>query len=269
MDATPVRLERPSPMMRLAGSFLAFIFFLVPRRYRFALALRVARWLEPVIARTHAWRARRLLLTDGVRETSLDLLLAALTRHGVCFDPQLVMEGGGADCLPPPGTGLLLLGPHTMLSTLFIRLLDARGHVVWGASAAHLRLPGARRPARILLPSPQLPLQIRSKLREGCMVFALIDRGEDSPHTVNYQLAAGTMRVSGGLLRLALATRTPTYFIATRTEGYRVVSRVRPAAPAAQTLPALLDDFAAFVDAALRRSGEAPAATAAAHPTAA
>ena len=260
MSSTPhVAIAAPSSFpLRLAGRVVAYAFFLVPQRYRFDLALRVARLLEPLIACTGAWHARQRLRTDRVRETSADLLLTILTRYGALYEPKLHFELGGIDNLPPPGTGVLLLGPHTMLSALFMRELDNAGYVAWAAAADGAALPGSRRPARVLLPSPSLPLRIRGKVREGCVVFAMVDRGEVSRHTVRYELATGPMRVSDGLFRLALATKTPTCFIATRIEGFRVVCRIRPADPAARDRHALLGDFARFADAALRFGEERP-----------
>ncbi len=253
MPSTPSPVERTSLPLRLGGCAVAYGFFCVPHRFRFFLALLLARLLEPLIARTGAWRERQRLRTDGMRETSADLLLTILTRHGVRYEPKLRFELDGVHLLPPPGSGWLLLGPHTMLSTLFTRTLDAGGYVTWAAAAARVPLPGARRQARVLLPSPTLPLRIRRKLREGCVVFAMVDRGETDAHTVEYELATGPMRVSSGLFRLALATHTPLFFIASRIEGSSVVCRLRPADPTAHGLQALLDDFASFVDPARRR----------------
>jgi hypothetical protein len=174
----------------------------------------------------------------------------------VFFDPALQVELAGIGCLPPPGTGFLLLGPHTMLSTLFMRTLDGSGHTAWATAAEGARLQGAQRQARVLLPSPTLPLRVRSKLREGCVVFAMIDRGKDETHTVRCELSTGPIRISSGLFRLGLATRTPMIYLATRIERDTVVCRLRPADPAARDLPSLLDDFASFLELALQR--EAP-----------
>lgn len=258
MSPAPPIPERTGLVLRLAGRAVAYGFYCIPRRYRFLIALLVARLIEPLIARTNVWRARERLHTDRVRETSADLLLTILTRHGVLYEPKLHFELGGIHCLPPPGSGWLLLGPHTMLSALFMRELDREGYACWAAAAEGAPLPGARQQARVLLPSSSLPLRIRGKLRGGCVVYAMVDRGEPSVHTVEYELVTGLMRISEGLFRLALATQTPAYFIATHIDGFRIVCRVRPADPRAKDRQALLHDFASFVDAALRRGAGAP-----------
>jgi hypothetical protein len=73
--------------------FLAVTCFILRRR-----AASVARWLEPMIARTRVYELRQRLPFDGLRETSLDLVLTMLTRYGTAFDPVIRIEG--SECLP-------------------------------------------------------------------------------------------------------------------------------------------------------------------------
>ena len=95
--------------------------------------------LAPVIRRTGAYQTRRVHGSDTLREISLELILMVLTRYGTSFDPVLAVMG--EDHLPGPQRGpTLIIGPHTMLSTLFVRYLEDRGYA---EIAAHGQLTEA------------------------------------------------------------------------------------------------------------------------------
>jgi hypothetical protein len=225
----------------------ASAFRVLPEHRRFRVAVIAARWLAPIIRRTRGYAERAKLRTDSLRETSLELLLMMLTRHGTTFTPRLRVDG--ASHLPAPGTGpILVVSPHTMLSMVFLRHLEDEGlepYVV--AAYPHLRTPGTRSPARVLLPSPSLLFKVRRLFEEGRTVAAMIDRDRPERRSETMETSLGPLFVSAALLQLALRCRARIVFLATGCDGQSgIVSRLSSPRDRA-TLADVLADFRAFV----------------------
>jgi len=238
-----------NPALRFAGAAVAWAFRIVPERHRFAVALRAARCLEPLVRRTSAYVERLKLRTDNLREISLDLLLLMLTRHGTTFTPRLEVQP--AAHLPKPGTGpILVVSPHTMLSMLFLRYLEDRGYDPFVIAAyPGLRTPGTHRPARVLDPSSGLLLRVRRLLREGATVTAMIDRDRPERRNAEYHVSAGRMFVSDALLQLALQHDAQVVFLATRLDARACIVFNLGAPPrGASDVGGLAAAFADFVD---------------------
>lgn len=241
--------ERRSRVLRVAGFTVAHAFRAMPRAWRFRAAVVLARWLEPLVARTHAYQQRALLRTDDLRETALELLLMMLTRHRTTFDPVLHVEG--IEHLPVPGSGAtLIVGPHTMLSTLFIRYLDDAGHdpVVITADPDQ-GVPGRRARACVLSPSPALLFKVRRYLGEGRTLAGMIDRAEPERRSSTLQTSAGPVFVSDALLQLAVRYHTRIVFIATKMDATsRIVTRLSAPPPGSSSVAQLVSAFADFVE---------------------
>ena len=249
MQAAPAPVEASgSRTLRAAGSALALLFRVIPEEHRFKAAIHVAAAIEPLIARTRGYRHRSRLQTDSLRETSFELLLVVLTRNGTTFPTPIRVEG--ADHLPAPGGGAtLIVGPHTMLSTLFIRFLEDRGLEPLIISANEFAMPGTRTPVRVLLPSPRLLLQVRSALREGRTIAAMIDRGEPERRNQAIPRDSGPLLVSYPLLRLAVAQGARVIFIATALDSRsEVVVRLSVPRRDGASVEELVHEFAAFVE---------------------
>jgi hypothetical protein len=243
-----------SRALRAAGFAFALAFRVIPRKFRFQAAIIVARWIEPLVRRTRAYGDRAQFRTDGLRETSLELLLMMLSRHGTVFQPALHVDG--LDHVPSGRNGgTLLVGPHTMLSRLFVRYLEDAGIETWVIDSANpnQRIPGTRAAARVLLPSATFFFKVRRLLADGKTVIAMIDRGAAEPRASSFETVAGRVFVSYPLLQIALRQRANVVFIAARVDEWsRVVIRLSVPAPDSRAVSDTLGDFVTFMDEAHR-----------------
>jgi hypothetical protein len=249
MQAAPVPAEASgSRALRAAGFAISVLFRAIPEKHRFTAAIRLARAIQPLIARTRGYQHRSRLQTDSLRETTFELLLVILTRNGTTFPTPIRVEG--AEHLPAPGAGAtLIVGPHTMLSTLFIRFLEDRGLEPFIISANAFLVPGTKTPVRVLLPSPQLLLKVRGLFREGRTIAAMIDRGEPERRNRAISREGGPLLVSYPLLRLAVAQGVRVIFIATRLDTQsRVVVRLSVPRGQHAHVDDLVSEFAEFVE---------------------
>jgi hypothetical protein len=251
-----------NPLLRAAGKLVALALRGLPRRDRFRAAVSLAHAIEPVIRRTGAYRTRRLHGTDTLRDTSLELILMVLTRYGTAFDPVLAVTG--EDHLTgPQGGPTLIIGPHTMLSTLFVRYLEDRGYApLIITPESDFRVAGTPNPARVLTPTPALLFKARRHFKNGGTIAGMIDRGAAERRTVQLSAGGTPLLVSAALLRLALRHQARVIFIATKLAADGTIV-TRLARPSRNDVAGVLEDFAGFVD-AVRRDGadsDAPALT--------
>ena len=197
---------------------------------------------------THAYRQRAKLRTDDLRETSLELLLMMLTRHGATFVPVVRIDG--AEHLPAPADGpLLIVSRHTMLSFLFLRYLEDAGHEPFVIAAyPGLRISGTRRPARVLDPSPMLLFKVRRLLADGRTITAMIDRDRPDRRSASIDTPDGPGFISAALLQLARRCGARIVFLSTRLNAEGAVVCRLVAASLEGDLAALIADFAAAVD---------------------
>ena len=198
-----------------------------------------------MIARTRVYEQRRLL-SDGLRETSLDLVLMILTRYGTTFDPILRIEG--SEHLPEPGDPTFLAGAHVMLSTIFLRYLDDVGHdpLIIAADPA-MRICGTTKSVRVLPPSPRLLFEVRRHLQEGHLVGAMIDRGEPERRNQIFNTGDRTLRISSALVRLAIRCQARIVFIAARLGGQSEIVISLDAPTPAMNTDDVLVSFADFL----------------------
>jgi hypothetical protein len=234
---------------RLAGRLSAYFFRALPTSTRFPAAVRVARSLEPLVRRTRAYADRAKLQTDDSRETSLDLLLMMLTRHGTTFRPELRVDG--VENLPPPGTRpILVVSPHTMLSMLFLRYLEDEGYApVVIAEYPGLRIPGTREPARMLSQSPSLLFRVRRLLEERQTIATMIDRDGPRRRHATVSSRDGQLFISEACLRLALRCQAQVVFLATRMDDEsNIVCRLDLPSRQARQVRQIIAEFAAFVN---------------------
>jgi hypothetical protein len=211
--------------------------------------------LQPVFLRTKAYRVREHLRTDSIRETSLDLVMMMMMRHGVEYDPRVIVDG--ADVLPDPSSSapMLIALPHTMLSVLLPRVLRDRGLSTVGISADPIKIAGTRTDARILVPSRKLLLTVRELFRNGEIVSAMIDRGEAEPRNVSVSTLRGEFLISTPLLDLALRHRVRVLFASAMLDarGNVVMTFVAPPQNDDTTVDDLLGAFASFIDTYVHR----------------
>jgi len=238
-------MPNPSPS-RIASSLLAQTFRFIPSSRRFDAAMAASRALRPLIRRSRFWRDRRQLGTDGVAETSLDLLLTALTRCGVTFQPRIdVRQPGGTDWRDN-GRPTLIIGPHRMLLRLVLCHLTENGHVPpVGVSVEPIEIiPGTRRSIETLTPGPDLFFRIRRYLLEGRTVCAMIDRADEERRTIRAGTAR-TMLISDAVVRLALRCDAQIVFMSAHIDGDSVALTL-DALPEANDVESVIASFAEF-----------------------
>lgn len=240
--------------VRFAGFAVAVAFRLVPKRLRFRAAVLFARAIEPLIRTSRVHQERAALRIDGLRETSLQLVLMLLTRYGTTFDP--LVEIAGAEHLPTAGAGpLLFISPHTMLSLLVPRVLRDRGYEpLVLISTFPIRFYGTADDGNTLVPSPEMFFEVRRAFRNGETVMSMIDRGDPERRNALFRTVKGPFRVSDALIRLALRSGARIVFFAVKIDAAsRVVLHL--GSPSSEGVSGVVADFVQFVDDMLLRDG--------------
>ena len=203
--------------------------------------------LQPVIRRSRAYKLRKLLRTDGIRETSLDLVLMMLTRHGTSFDPRVRLDGAELLSAERP---TLIVCTHTMLAALITRCMHDRGIRLTGIVAEPMKVPGTKIDARVIVPSRTMFVTTRELFAAGETVAAMIDRGEVEARQRIMPTARGEFLISTPLLELALRQRVRIVFLAGTVVGDWEVTLTLTEPPQYEstTVDDVLEHFAAFVD---------------------
>lgn len=214
----------------------------------------LASLLTPVVRRTSAFQElRRSLPVDRARDLTLHLVLNSLTRSGTAFDPAFRVEGGDAlESALGSRRGVLMCATHTVALALVPRLLhDTRPDATIVTAESWIRVPGTRAMFSTLRPSRMFLLELRTRLRDGGLVCAMIDRSqEELSRTVEIATAEGRLRVSDALIRVAVKCGARVVFVAACLEpsGGVVVRFGEPAEPDPSE-ERITEDFVAFVQA--------------------
>jgi lauroyl/myristoyl acyltransferase len=255
----PQAHDRPPLYWYLLSRALALGLWTVPRRYRFSAAALLARVLTPLVRRTSWYRAKRQQRIDSASEIALYYVLEMMTNSGALFDPVLHVEG--ADVLNQAlkkGRGVLIVGLHALLSQLIFRYLYDKGNVptiVSTAPSAHIY--GTRLVATTIQPTPVFMIRLRSILRNGGMVCAMVD-GEHSTKRklIEFDTAEGTMYISDALIRLALRCDASVLFTSVRVDARRgvLLTIAAPATSTGLTVESITEDCAAFIQAHVGQS---------------
>jgi hypothetical protein len=244
-----LRRRLPRNQWQAGGQALAMAMRLVPHSRRFDVAVYVARALEPLVARTRAFRVRSSTRTDGLREITLDLVLMMLTDYGTGFDPKTRLERAELlEAALSAGRGVLIVGPHTLLCRALVRHLYDRGQEPTTIAADPMRIVGTSAPCRNLLPSPMLLVRAHNALRARKILCAFVDRADEADASVRrIDTPDGPMWIADALLRLAKRTGASLLFFASYVDraGEVVIEFGAPRASA--SLDAVMDDFGVFV----------------------
>ena len=222
-----------------AGQF----FRLVPQRWRYRIAARVALLLAPLLRRTRLY-ARRPSRLDGYREESLRLAIRVLARARVPYDPDLDVRG--LEHLPD-GPALIVSG-HFLLNGLMTRcLFDTHRTltVILGSERRESTFyAGTLRPVETLIVNPSILVQIRRRLLDGGIVFIDIDSKLASRDSMEVETAVDTRWISPSVLQLVEKIGVPVIFTAARVEGRRAtVTFVKPSSQQADTMLREFGDF--------------------------
>jgi lauroyl/myristoyl acyltransferase len=224
---------------------------IMPRRFRFAAALLLARVTIPLLRSTAAYREQWIKNFHRPHEIVLYLLLNALAKNGTRFDLDIAATGyQHFERAYAKGKGVLVTGHHAALTLLMIRYFYDRGfEPVVITPDDRLCVPGTCVVAETIQPSPMFLVQLRNALRAGKLVCAMPDRAEHhAGRTLEFTTPAGRVIMAPAIIEIAARSGAEVLFTEVRVEGRRLVARiVAPAAASAGITPGLIADFILFV----------------------
>lgn len=257
----PRAADRPPLYWHIASRAFAIGMWVVPRRYRFETARRLTAALTPIVKRTSWYRAHESLGIDGVEEIALYHALNIMTRSGVLFDLEMKMEG--AEILHTAlqnSRGTVMVAPHALLSVALVRYLHDVGRLPTTVSAApFVHIYGTRFVTRALQPSSSLLIRLRTALRRGDLVYAMIDEApRNSARTIEFVTSRGPVFVSDALIKLAQRCDSNVIFTSSRLDQSQLV--VTFAAPPTVTGTndiSITRSFVNFLESQLERRGSA------------
>jgi lauroyl/myristoyl acyltransferase len=225
---------------------------LVPFRHRFALAARLASSLAAPMRATRMFSdLRRWLRLNSGQDLSLHLLLRSMTASGTAFDVPLRLEGEEVlEAALASGRGTVIVATHALLSRLLLRHLYDRGHrpTVIG-SMNGVPLDGTRAVVPTVYPTSTVLLLARTRLREGGIVCAMVDRsGDRGKNTLAFDTPAGQILLSDSIFRLAVRCNAQVVFTVARAEPAGVRQWIAaPRCSSAGSAEAVAADFVAFL----------------------
>lgn len=242
---------RREGFVHAAESCFATAMRLVPRKYRFAAAVLIARAALPLLRRTQAYRVQERIGFDGPHEIALHFILNALTRKGTQFDPVIDVKGYEEfERAYAAGRGVLVIGPHAAHTLLMIRHFYDRGlDPVVVSPDPLMRVGGTRVTVRTVQPSPTFLVKTRSRLRRGELVCAMPDRAEHhGARTVEFDTVNGRVIVAPALTQVAARCGAEVVFTEVHVEGRGLVGTIAaPSAASAGAADAIMKDFIEFV----------------------
>jgi len=246
-----VRTKRRRSFFYTAEACLAMAVRLVPRRYRFGLAVLIAGAAVPLFRLTNVFRAQLTTRVDGPHEIALHFVLNALTKNGTRFDPEVTVQGYEKfEQAYAAGRGVMVIGPHAALTLLLVRLFYDEGlDPVVISPDPRMRVAGTTMTVRTLQPSQAFLVKTRSRLRRGEVVCAMPDRAEHHERrTVEFPTSNGNVIVAPALLQVAARCKAEMVFAEVHIEGRRLVGSIAAPLPAsAGKGAALIEDFMDFV----------------------
>lgn len=217
-------------------------------RTRYELAVRLSRAALPLLRESPAMHAARARSVEADPDIALGLALYALDRGGTPYEPRFVLEGEEIlrEALAR-GRGVLCISVHAALAYQVPRALDMHGYAMTAISSDPFHLRGTRRFARTIIESPRMPLEVRTALRRGELLGAMLDRLESEGRRITtVRTPLGEVPLADALLRVALRCGAPVVFLWARGDADGAI-RVRVGAPppeAAGSVEAIRDAFA-------------------------
>jgi lauroyl/myristoyl acyltransferase len=158
---------------------------------------------------------------DGVEEIALHYALNIMSHSGALFDLEMKIEGAEiVRAALRKSHGTLIVAPHALLVLSLFRYLRDLGYPATIVSAApFVHVYGTRLVACTLQPSSSLLIRVRSALRRGDVVCAMIDEGpRNSARTVQFETCAGPVYISDALIKLAKRCDADVIFTSARLD---------------------------------------------------
>lgn len=197
---------------------------------RFTALVHTARVLAPVFRRANLGRWHRAHLTSSAADTALFAACELLDRRRTLYDPRFHVIGATTLAAAlEKRRGLVLLTVHGVLSNLLIRYYAADRRLaptMVAVSDQTSFVAGAGRRPEVLAPSANFLVQLRTRLRRGEVVFAMVDRSPDDPRTLRFDTPHGPITITDSMLRLAVRLGAPVLFTTCHAHGKKVVLRI-------------------------------------------
>ncbi|SOD01775.1 hypothetical protein SAMN05216486_10155 [bacterium JGI 053] len=249
--------KRPPPRWR-SGAYIVGRAFglgmrLVPARHRFSLAARMAGSMAVPMRGTRLFSGLRALRLNSERDLSLHLLLRCMTASGTAFDVPLRLEGEEIlEAALSSGRGTVIVAPHALLSRLLLRHLYDRGHwptIIGGMNG--IPLAGTRVVMPTVHPASNVLLLARTRLRQGGIVCAMVDRlgsKGTGKNMVTFPSPVGDVHLSDSIFRLAVRCNAQVIFTLARAEPGGTRQWISaPRSGSAGSPEAIAADFVAFL----------------------
>ncbi len=192
---------------------------------------------------TGKWRVER------DEELALGWALTLLDRFEIRYDPRTRLEH--EDLLKEAvrgGRGTLLVGNHGLLIRMFMRALIDNGYEFQLVGIERsFPLPGIKGEMTTIERSRNVLLRVRSALRRGETVCALIDqRDSDAKHATTFHTKFGDFYMVDTLFAVAAGCGAPTLFVmcGLDPDGVVTFSFTAPASGPNATAKEVLVDFA-------------------------
>jgi hypothetical protein len=257
----PREADRPPLYWHIVSRAFAFGMWAVPQRYRFDMARRCVTVLRPIVKRTSWYRGHELLGIDGVEEIALHYALNIMTRSGLLFDLKMKVEGAEVlrTALQQSG-GTIIVAPHALLSLSLFRYLhdlNCRSTIVSAAPLVHIY--GTRFVTRAMQPSSSLFIRLRTVLRRGELVCAMIDAApRSSARTIQFATSSRPVFISDALIKLAKRCHAGVIFTAARLDHQRqlVLTFAAPPAGSEASDLSITKGFVTFLEDTKRRGGQ-------------
>ena len=203
-------------------------FALLPVKYRFRMACRVAKWFRPFFWLLGVLKIYSIPL-HGYREIPLVILVYALIKFNIKFKPELEID---SPQLIQNNEGVLILTCHLILNRLLIRQLSEQGRrvtvVTIMPTVAHYL--GSSPLLKVIAPNSQSLIRIRQKIKAGEIVYLTVEMLEPNSSCQPLALDGQKYYISKTALQLVERTNLPVVFAYTRAtkQGQPVVKLARP-----------------------------------------
>jgi len=220
--------------------------------------------IEPLNALYYAgilyfvYRVYGSLGIDGADEIALHYALNIMSSSGLLFDLEMKIEG--AEILREAllkSNGTLIVAPHALLVLSLFRYLHDRGCFPTIVSAApFVHIYGKRLVTRALPPSSSLFIRLRTVLRRGDVVCAMIDEApRNSARTIQFPTSTRPIYISDGLIKLARRCDAGVIFTSARLdERQNIVLRFEaPLAVASMSELSIAKSFVNFLETHVER----------------
>lgn len=198
------------PVLQIFAHAAGAAFRVLPRKQRYGAARRIAAAIAPLVKRSPYFQRRPSLL-DGPGEEALRIILRAMTRARVLFDPRYEVIGRELVANRP----VLIISAHFLLNIHMSRMIQDEGRRFF-ASLGGPREPmyyfGTREPLDFHFADATLFVRVRKTIAQGHVAFVIAELEQPCPDWSEVKTVAGSRYVSPAVFGFVERTRIPAVF---------------------------------------------------------